>query len=198
MWVWVITPANLAVKTANRLHESFERDFPITPRIQANAGALFAQKSSVENLLLLDREIEVIEKIESALPDGTTLELRAGFSAQAGVATREPFLLNVRRGGAVVDAALPKARILKIEMAAPEILSPQGIVWEAIPESSRSKSTRILERRARRLLTEQGLLDDAKNEMRRRVSALVESVGGKVEFSKDNRPPWLAPMGGST
>lgn len=172
-WVLMIQPMDAAVKTTNALESVFSRDFPVTPRLAANAGVLFVQTSRIENLVTATRSLEVQQTLDMPLADGTRPVFQARFVAEAGITGRDPIEFDIRRGGREVDIKLPKAKILSLEISATPEVQPPGPPWDSLPESTKSRALRQLRLAARQRLMEEGLLTEANHELRSRVSELT-------------------------
>lgn len=181
-WEFFIKPMDAAVKTANRLHEQFQKSLGLTPRILANAGVLFSQKSEVETLLLSKGEVLVQEKFEGQKPGGGDFSVAAGIRAEGGIFLREPFQINVRRGGVIIDVNLPQVKILRLEITGPPALEPEGIQWNALPDRLQTRVSRLLERSAKRDLLENGLVKNAEHALREKVWKIASQAGCEVVF----------------
>jgi hypothetical protein len=171
-----------AVRTANRLHETFQESLGVSPRILANAGVLFSQKSELESLVLSNGEVRVSETFEGQKPGGGDFSAIAGFSAEGGFFFREPLQINVRRGGAVADVILPQIKILRLEIASPILIEPADLAWDAIPDRLQTRVTRSLERLAKRELSESGLVKRADALLREKVRQIASQAGCEVVF----------------
>ena len=172
-----------AVRTANLLHVKFQESLGISPRILANAGVLFSQKSDLEALVLSTGEAVVRETYEGQKPGGGDFSAEAGFRAEGGIFFREPFQVNVRRGGLVVDVKLPQVKVLRIEAMAPIVLVPQDLVWNELSQRLQTKISRSLERLAKNRLLEDGLLKRSDGELREKVRRIASEAGCSVVFS---------------
>ncbi len=181
-WVFFIHPMDEAVKTANRLEQRCAAALGISPRILANAGVLFAQKSHVEVLVTATRETTVEETFEGQNPSGGDVRVQAQFFAEAGVFTRAPFQIDVRKGGRLVDADLPQVKILRLEMRDPVVLEPGGTLWMDLPERLKLRVARSLERLAKQGMVAQGMLDTASTELENRVRAVGVEAGCEIVF----------------
>lgn len=176
IWAFMLQPTAGAVKTSNTLHERFNEEFPISPRIHANAGALFAQSSRAEELMLLESVGTVRETLEGLLPQAQGLVVESLYTAKTGIRSRETFQLDVRAGGRVVECTLPTPKVLSLELATPSIIQPAGMDWNALNEKTRHRASRALERAAKRHLEEDGIPQKALEALEARVAAIVKSA----------------------
>ena len=171
-----------AVRTSNLLHENFQGSLGVSPRILANAGVLFSQKSELESLVLSSGEVSVREPFEGQKPGGGDFSAGAVFRAEGGFFFREPFQINVRRGGAVAEVLLPQVKILRLEITTPVLFQPEDLVWDRIPDRLQTRITKALDRRAKRDLLEGGLLKRAERELREKVRGIASQAGCEVVF----------------
>ena len=181
-WEFFIKPMDAAVRTANLLHEKFQESLGVSPRILANAGVLFSQKSELESLVLSSGKVSVRESFSGQKPGGGDFSVGADFQAEGGIFFREPLQINVRRGGAIADVSLPQIKILRLEMTSPVQFDPEDLVWNAMPERLQTRISRSLERRAKRELLEGGLMKQAEQELQEKVRCIASQAGCEVVF----------------
>jgi hypothetical protein len=181
-WEFFIKPMDAAVRTSNLLHEKFQGSLGVSPRILANAGVLFSQKSELESLVLSSGEVSVRETFEGQKPGGGDFSAAAGFRAEGGFFFREPFQINVRRGGAVAEVILPQVKVLSLEMTTPVLFQPEDLAWDQIPDRLQTRITKALDRRAKRDLLEGGLLKRAEQDLREKVRGIASQAGCEVVF----------------
>ncbi|MFM8717219.1 MAG: DUF4230 domain-containing protein [Spartobacteria bacterium] len=181
-WEFFIKPMDAAVRTSNLLHEKFQGSMGVSPRILANAGVLFSQKSELESLVLSNGEVSVRETFEGQKPGGGDFSASASFRAEGGFFFREPFQINVRRGGVVADVTLPQVKVLTLERMDSIQFEPGDLAWDALSDRLQTRISRSLERRAKRDLLESGLLKRAEHELREKVRGLASQAGCEVVF----------------
>jgi hypothetical protein len=181
-WEFFIKPMDAAVRTSNLLHEKFQGSLGVSPRILANAGVLFSQKSELESLVLSKGEVSVRETFEGQKPGGGDFSAGAAFQAEGGIFFREPLQINVRRGGAIADVSLPQIKVLRLEMTSPVQFDPGDLAWNSMPDRLQTRISRSLERRAKRELLEGGLLKRAEYELREKVRHIASQAGCEVIF----------------
>lgn len=181
-WEFFIKPMDAAVRTANLLHEKFQESLGVSPRILANAGVLFSQKSELESLVLSSDEVSVRESFAGQKPGGGDFSAGADFQADAGFFFREPLQINVRRGGAIADVSLPQIKILRLEMTSPVQFDPGDLAWDGIPDRLQTRISRYLERRAKGDLVEGGLVKQAEQELREKIRLIASQAGCDVVF----------------
>ncbi len=188
IWAFMLQPTAEAVKTATRLHERFNEEFPVSPRIHGNAGALFAQSSRTEEFVLLESTGTVRETLDGLLPQAQILVIESLYTAKTGIRSRETFQLDVRSGGRVVDCILPLPRILSLELTTPSIIQPAGMDWNALNEKIRHRASRTLERAAKRHLEEDRIPQKAREALETRVAAIVGAADCEPVFRRREIP----------
>ena len=181
-WEFFIKPMDAAVRTSNLLHEKFQESLGLSPRILANAGVLFSQKSELESLVLSKGEVSVRETFEGQKPGGGDFSAGAAFKAEGGIFFREPLQINVRRGGAIADVSLPQIKVLRLDMTSPVQFDPGDLVWDSMPDRLQTRISRSLERRAKRELLEGGLVKRAEQELQEKVRRIASQAGCEVVF----------------
>jgi len=181
-WEFFIKPMDAAVRTSNLLHEKFQGLLGVSPRILANAGVLYSQKSELESLVLSKGEVSVRESFAGQKPGGGDFSAGAAFQAEGGIFFREPLQINVRRGGAIADVSLPQIKVLRLEMTSPVQFDTGDLAWDDLSDRLQTRVSRSLERRAKRDLLEGGLLKRAEHELREKVRYIASQAGCEVIF----------------
>lgn len=188
-WEFFIKPMDAAVRTSNLLHEKFQGSLGVSPRILANAGVLFSQKSELESMVLSKGEVSVREAFEGQKPGGGDFSASASFRAEGGIFFREPFQINVRRGGVVADVTLPQLKVLTLEKTDAIQFEPADLAWDDLSDRLQTRVSRSLERRAKRDLLEGGLLKRAEHELREKVRHIASQAGCEVVFVGSEKTP---------
>ena len=188
-WEFFIKPMDAAVRTSNLLHEKFQGSLGVSPRILANAGVLFSQKSELESQPLSKGEVSVRETFEGQKPGGGDFSASASFRAVGGFFFREPFQINVRRGGAAADVTLPQVKVLTLERMDSIQFEPGDLALDDLSDRLQTRVSRSLERRAKRDLLEGGLLKQAEHELREKVHHIASQAGCEVVFVGSDKTP---------
>lgn len=181
-WVFLLVPMSSAVKTGNRLKEAFQPELGITPRILANAGAIFSQHAQGDSLVAAEQTIEVEVTLDGQPPAWPTMKLKAQFRVQAGIFTRETFQINVRRGGETAEVELPKAKIVLLEIIGSPVIDSATTSWDSLPERAKEKGLLVLQRAAKKKAVDSGLLREAAGSLESRVALIAEKAGCRVVF----------------
>jgi len=171
-----------AVKTGNRLKEAFQLELGITPRILANAGAIFSQHAEGDSFVVAERTIEVEGRLDGQPPGWSTMTLKAEFRVQAGIFNRETFQINVRRGGEEAEVDLPKTKIVLLKMIGSPAVDPAGISWDSLPERAKEKGLLVLQRAAKKNAVDSGLMNEAAGTLETRVASIARKAGCRVVF----------------
>ena len=181
-WVFLLVPMSSAVKTGNRLKEAFQNELGITPRILANAGAIFSQHAEGDSFVVVERTIAVEGTLDGQPPSWSTVGLKAEFRVQVGIFNRETFQINVRRGGEEAEVELPKAKIVLLEMVGSPVIDPATASWDSLPERAKEKGLLVLQRAAKRKAVDSGLLREAAGSLESRVALIAQNAGCRVVF----------------
>jgi len=181
-WAFFISPMNETVKTGNRMKEAFVEKLGITPRIMANAGAIFAQSAVSDQLVTSQREGTIHMTFDGQAPAWPKLELKAHFKASAGVFTRETIQFNIRRGGRIAEALIPEVKILSLEIENPEVETPAGFSWDQLPEKAQERVEIAFKKSAKKQLISEGFLEDAKKNLKKSFEEIARISGCEVKF----------------
>ena len=181
-WVFLLVPMSSAVKTGNRLKEAFQTGLGITPRILANAGAIFSQHAEGDSFVVVERNIEVEGTLDGQPPSWSTMGLKAEFRVKAGIFNRETFQVNVRRGGEEAEVELPKVKVVLLDMVGAPVIEPSGMSWDSLPERAREKGLLVLQRAAKRKAVDSGLLREAAGSLESQVASIAQKAGCRVVF----------------
>lgn len=181
-WAFFISPMNETVKTGNRMKVAFVEKLGLTPRIMANAGAIFAQSAASDQLIASQREGTIHLPFDGQAPAWPPLELKANFKASAGVFTRETIQFNILRGGRVAEALIPEIKILSLEIEEPEVESPDGFSWNQLPENARERIEIAFKKSAKKQLISEGFLDEAEKKLKKSFAEIAGISGCEVKF----------------
>lgn len=164
------------------MKEAFVQNLGITPRIMANAGAIFAQSAASDQLVTSQREGMIHMTFDGQAPALPTLELKAHFKSSAGVFTRETIQLNILRGGRVAEALVPEVKILSLEIENPEVETPEGFSWNQLPEKAKERAETALKKSTKKRLLSEGFLEDAEKKLRKSFEETAKISGCEVRF----------------
>lgn len=179
-WTFFIEPMDAAVRTVNALESAFESGFPSTPRISANAGVLVGQKNRSDRLVLFQTLVPVQAVLPSERPGGGDLTVRSEVGVEAGILCREPFQVNVARGGGTATVLHPKVRFLA--PATSPAIHPDGVAWESLPERLQRKIERVVVRAAEQQATQAGALKEGTRRLHEQLRRLAAPSGCALDF----------------
>ena len=179
-WVFLLVPMTSAVKTGNRLKEAFQLELGITPRILANAGAIFSQHAEGDSFVVAERTMAVEGRLDGQPPAWSTMALKAEFRVQVGIFNRETFQINVRRGGEAAEVELPKTKIVFLEIIGSPAVDPATTSWDSLPERAKEKGLLALQRAAKRQAVDSGLMAEAAGSLETRVASIARNAGCRV------------------
>jgi hypothetical protein len=179
-WTFFIEPMDAAVRTVNALESAFENGFPSTPRISANAGVLVGQRNRGDRFVLFQTRVPVQAVLSGERPGGGDLTVRSEVGVEAGILCREPFQVNVARGGQIATVVHPKVRFLA--PATPPEIHPEGVPWGALPERLQRKIERVVARAAEQKATQDGALKEGMRRLHEQLGGLAAPSGCVLVF----------------
>lgn len=190
IWVWTLAPMDRALKAANAMQAEFVAAMNLTPRITVEHAIVFAQTSPTLELVTATRDALAQHRLSETWMHSTKeFEIEARFTARAGFALRDPFVVNVPLGSKKIEISLPRAKILAMDMADFRILRDEDGLWNKLTGKDRERAIRALQRTARKDFENTDLLGAATAEAQRRVSEIVRSVGAEAVFLLPDQEP---------
>lgn len=190
IWVWTLAPMDRALKAANAMQAEFIAAMNMTPRITVEHAIVFAQTSPTLELVTATRDALAQHRLSETWMHSTKeFEIEARFTARAGFALRDPFVINVPLGSKKIEISLPRAKILAMDMADFRILRDEDGLWNKLTGKDRERAIRALQRTARKDFENTDLLGAATAEAQRRVSEIVRNVGAEAVFLLPDQEP---------
>lgn len=184
IWAFFLAPLDRAVATANVLRTAFQTSVDFTPRIAVNNAIVFAQNTPTLELITMERSALVRHRLtETWLGSTKEFEIESTFTAKAGFPLREAFVLDVRRGGKVVDVTLPRTRILSLSNDDIRILKDEDGLWNKITAKDRERALRSLQRQARKQFEGTDLVPEAERIGREQMAGIIRNAGYEPFFS---------------
>jgi len=179
-------PAELAESTA----EGFRRIFNLTPRVMIEETVVIEQNAPILEVAVSSRAI-LVEHAWSHTWLGSTkrIRLRGTFTAKAGFDLRRPFRVQIDRSPLAVDAELPPAELLSLEMDSYGILEDESGWWNRIADIDREEAVRALYRVAREKALTSGLIEEAEASATTRLRELLERNGAPVTIRQSAARP---------
>jgi len=182
-WVFLIQPVQQAVRAGNALRKEFVERLQFTPQITANNAAIFAQNTPTLELVTVRREALIRHRFEESwLHSKKTFEVESPFTVRAGFFLREPFSVNVLRGGKIAEIRLPAAKLLSVEAGDLRILRDEDGLWNKLTAEDREKAIRTLTTTAKREFLQTDILAAAKTEAEDRIREIAQAIGCEAVF----------------
>lgn len=189
-WLFLFNPLREALKTGNEIQAQFVKTLNLTPRISANNAVIFAQNTPVLELVTVERSSLVRHHFEETWLHSTkTFEVEAPFTARAGFHLREPFTVNIPRGGKTAEIQLPRAKILSLEMGEIRILRDEDGLWNKLTPKDREKAIRTLNRLAKTEFLNTDILRAATEEAEKQIRSIAATAGCEAVFRQPSSPP---------
>jgi len=181
-------PADLARATAEGIKEAFN----FTPRVMIDETVVIQEAAPIAEIAVVQRPMLVDYRwTHTWLGSTKTLHMQGTFVAKAGFNLREPFTIRIDRRSRDVSTILPKPRLLSLEMTGYRILEDESGWWNAISDGDRETAVRQLNDTARRQALSSGLLADAQQTARARITEILERNGAGATFIQ--RPEEIEP-----
>lgn len=179
-------PSDLAESTA----EGFRRVFNLTPRVMIEETVVIEQNTPILEVAVSSRAI-LVEHAWSHTWLGSTkrIRLRGTFTAKAGFDLRRPFRVQIDRSPLSVEAELPPAELLSLEMDSYAILEDENGWWNRIADIDREEAVRTLYRVARDKALASGLTEEAESSATTRLRELLERNGAPVTIRQSAARP---------
>lgn len=179
-------PSDLAESTA----EGFRRVFNLTPRVMIEETVVIEQNTPILEVAVSSRAI-LVEHAWSHTWLGSTkrIRLRGTFTAKAGFDLRRPFRVQIDRSPLSVEAELPPAELLSLEMDSYAILEDESGWWNRIADIDREEAVRALYRVARDKALASGLTEEAESSATTRLRELLERNGAPVTIRQSAARP---------
>ena len=179
-------PTDLAESTA----EAFRRVLTLTPRVMIEETVVIEQNTPILEVAVSSRAI-LVEHAWSHTWLGSTkhIRLRGTFTAKAGFDLRRPFRVEIDRSPLALEAELPPAELLSLEMDSYTILEDESGWWNRIADIDRQEGVRALYRVAREKALASGLIEEAESSARVRLRELLERNGAPVTIRQSAAHP---------
>ena len=182
-WIFLIAPIRTAIETGHKIQQEFASALNLTPRISAGRTVIFSPTSPTLELVTAERSsVERLRVEDTWLHSTKVFEVEAVFAAKAGFDLREPFSVNVLRGGRTAEIRLPKAQILSLGMSGLRVLADDDGIWNKISAQDREKAIGSLERQAKAEFLKTDLLATATREAEKRIREIAASAGCEAVF----------------
>jgi len=199
-----VGPAELADRLSRTATGTGERGYELGKRMAADLSGAFAfhpqvtvgetvvleANESVAELATARREFRHSLYWEHKWAGSTKrLELEGQFVAKAGYDLTKPFAIRISETGERVEAELPPAELLSLELVSESLVRDEDGLWNKLSREDRELAKNALLSGARETALQSKLLVDADQNLMNRLEALVrENSREPVEIIRTSLP----------
>jgi hypothetical protein len=180
--ILVIIPTQLAERSyeaAKTLGEDFKKAFQFTPEITVNNTVVLNQQTPVLEMAVLAQNFEHRYSWTNTWLNSTKQIFISGtFEAKAGFDLNQRFSILLKDDKAIVK--LPEPKILSVESLGDITYRDENGVWNWISEDDRTKATNAFIKDARMYATHADFVNDAKEQMDKRLRVLLQPYAKEV------------------
>jgi Protein of unknown function (DUF4230) len=180
--VLVVIPTQLAERgyqAARTLGEDFKKAFQFTPEITVNNTVVLNQQTPVLEMAVLAQNFEHRYSWTNTWLNSTKQIFISGtFEAKAGFDLDQKFSIVLKDDQAIVTLSEPK--ILSVESQGDIAYRDENGVWNWINEDDRTKATNAFIQDARTFATHAAFVNDAKEQMDKRLRLLLQPYAKEV------------------
>lgn len=177
--VFVKAPAELAAATAHGIEEFLH----VRPKVQIEQTVVIEQTSPIMEFATVSRQMIVdYSWSHTWLGSTKTIRISGVFTAKAGFDLKEPFTITIEKQPLRVDAALPRPKILSLEMTSYRVALDESGWWNRLSGADREAAVRELQATARSQAEGSGILEEAHTSVQTRIREIVEKNGATVRF----------------
>jgi hypothetical protein len=146
----------------------------LQPRITINNRVYMEQTTSVSELVVLSRRIEVEhEFLHTWVGSSKRVKLHGTFTVKAGFDLRQNLAIDIRPDEIVVR--LPRARILDVEQDQVDVLAFENGFWNRISGDDVQSELTILPQLAREKAAESGLPAEAERVLQKQLNERIHA-----------------------
>ena len=180
--VLVVIPTQLAERgyqAARTLGEDFKKAFQFTPEITVNNTVVLNQQAPILEMAVLAQNFEHRYTWTNTWLNSTKQIFISGtFEAKAGFNLHQKFSIVLKDDKAIVH--LPEPTILSVESQGDISYRDENGVWNWINQDDRTKATNTFIRDARTFANQAAFVKDAKDQMEKRLQALLHPYAKEV------------------
>lgn len=197
-------PAHLVDRLAQTTTDTGERGYDLGKRLAADLSGVFSVRPEVRvgEKVVLEANASVAE-LATARKEfthalywehrwaGSTkrLELEGRFVAKAGYDLTQPFAIRISEDGDRVEAELPAAELLSLELVSEQIVRDEDGLWNKLSVTDREHAKNALLAGARQTALESSLLLDADRNLMARLETLVRNNSQRpVQITRTANP----------
>jgi Protein of unknown function (DUF4230) len=178
----VVIPTQLAERgyeAARTLGEDFKKAFQFTPEITVNNTVVLNQQTPVLEMAVLAQNFEHRYSWTNTWLNSTKQIFITGtFEAKAGFDLNQKFSIVLNDDKALV--MLPDPKILSVESQGDITYRDESGVWNWIDTDDRTRATNAFLQDARNYAAQAGFVNDAKEQMEKRLRLLLQPYAKEV------------------
>ena len=158
---------------AATVSQAFKDILQIQPRVIVNERVVVNQSSSVLELAVLSREVEVEREFEHTWLGSTKrLRLRGAYRIKTGFDLTQPFSVELSDApGTPARVSLPAPKILSVEPVHVEVLALENGLWNKVQPENLESEIAALPDEARRKAQRIGVVREAEESIVKQLSA---------------------------
>lgn len=178
----VVIPTQLAERSyeaAKTLGEDFKKAFQFTPEITVNNTVVLNQQTPILEMAVLTQNFEHRYTWTNTWLNSTKQIFISGtFEAKAGFDLHQKFSIVLKEDKAFVKFSEPK--ILSVESQGDITYRDENGIWNWINTDDRTRATNAFLQDARTYATKAGFVQDAKEQMEKRLRVLLQPFAKEV------------------
>jgi hypothetical protein len=178
----VVVPTQLAERgyeAARTLGEDFKKAFQFTPEITVNNTVVLNQQTPILEMAVLAQNFEHRYTWTNTWLNSTKQIFITGtFEAKAGFDLHQKFSIVLKEDKAIIK--LPEPQILSVESQGDITYRDENGVWNWINTDDRTRATNAFIRDARTYANQATFVKDAKDQMEKRLRALLQPYAKEV------------------
>lgn len=169
----VTKAASQPVEAVERAAQAFKEILQVQPRVTINERVMLNQSTSVLELAVSSREIEVEREFEHTWMGSTKrIRMRGTYRIKTGFDLTEPFSIELSdESGVPVKIVLPAPKILSAEAVRVEVLALENGLWNKVQPENLESEIAALPAEAKRKAFRIGLARDAEESTVKQLSA---------------------------
>ena len=158
---------------AATVSQAFKEILQIQPRVIVNERVVVNQSSSLLELAVLSREVEVEREFEHTWLGSTKkLRLRGAYRIKSGFDLTQPFSVELSDApGTPARVSLPAPKILSVEPVHIEVLALENGLWNKVRPQNLESEIAALPDEARRKAQRIGVVREAEESIVKQLSA---------------------------
>lgn len=172
--------ASQPAEAVERAAQAFKEILQVQPRVTINERVVLNQSTSVLELAVSSREIEVEREFEHTwMGSSKRIRLRGTFRIKTGFDLAEPFSIELSDvSGVPARVVLPAPKILSVDAMRVEVLALENGLWNKIQPENLESEIAALPAEARRKAFRIGLVRDAEESTVKQLSARFPTPPG--------------------